>query len=71
MSYASSKNKTNDIESVLSQEDTRVPFQNKKATINVSKLVKQACSIYMTKGRVNSTASKLIATKSKCIRVGR
>lgn len=47
------------------------PKKDSKPTIHVSKLVKETCSVYMSKGRINNTASKLIATKNKCIRIGK
>jgi len=37
----------------------------------VSPLVREACSVYIEKGRFHSTASKLLATKPKCQRICR
>jgi hypothetical protein len=45
--------------------------QANKPTINVTKLVKEVCSVYIEKGRYHSTASKLATTKGKCIRMSR
>jgi hypothetical protein len=42
-----------------------------KPLIIVSGLVREACSVYMEKGRFHSTASKLSMTKTKCMRIGR
>lgn len=44
---------------------------NPKPTINVSKIVKETCSVYISKGRINNTASKLIATKKNCVRIAK
>lgn len=44
---------------------------DKRPAINVSKLVKDACSVYIEKGRFHSTASKLSKTKNKCTRIAR
>lgn len=63
------KNATQDI-GLLAHSRPK-PALGPKATINVSKLVRETCSIYMSKGRLNSTASKLISTKPKCMRMGR
>lgn len=45
--------------------------ENNKATIHVTRIVKDACSVYIDKGRYHSTASKLSNTKNKCVRMGR
>lgn len=42
-----------------------------KPVIYVSKYVRDACSVYISKGRINNTASKLIASKNKCMRIGK
>ena len=63
-------NKTQDIQYLLEQDPNKKK-KNEKATINASKLVKDICSIYMMKGRMGSTASKLLCTKPKCMRMGR
>lgn len=47
------------------------PQKNGKANINVSKLVKETCSIFIVKGRINNTGSKLLATKNKCTRMAK
>lgn len=44
---------------------------DEKPVILVSKIVKEACSVYISKGRINNTASKLVATKNKCTRIGK
>jgi hypothetical protein len=44
---------------------------DKRAVINVSKIVKDACSVYIEKGRYHSTASKLSKTRNKCTRIAR
>lgn len=54
-----------------SPKSTLKPVQSSKPTINVSKIVKDTCSVYITKGRINNTASKLLATKKNCVRVAR
>lgn len=48
--------------------NTRSPS---RAIINVSKLVREACSVFIEKGRFHSTASKLWKTKGKCTRMAR
>jgi hypothetical protein len=45
--------------------------ENNKPTIYVTKIVKDACSVYIDKGRYHSTASKLSNTKNKCVRMAR
>jgi predicted transcriptional regulator len=40
-----------------------------KPAINVKRIVKDTCCVYMEKGRLSNTASKLIMTKPKCKRV--
>ena len=71
MSSANSfRTKTQDIQYLLEQ-DSNQKKKYGKATINASKLVKDVCSIYMMKGRMGSTASKLLCTKPKCLRMGR
>ncbi len=42
---------------------------SKKPLINVNRIVKETCCVYMEKGRLTNTASKLIMTKPKCKRV--
>jgi hypothetical protein len=44
---------------------------DKRPAINVSRLVKEACSVYIEKGRYHSTASKLFKTRNKCTRIAR
>ena len=44
---------------------------NNKPTILVTKLVKKTCCVMIQKGRINSTASKLLYTNPKCIRIAK
>lgn len=44
---------------------------DRRPAINVSKIVKDACSVYIEKGRFHSTASKLFKTRNKCTRIAR
>ena len=53
------------------QEEKKGPFLDHRPTINVSKLVKDACSVYIEKGRYHSTASKLSKTRNKCTRIAK
>lgn len=53
------------------QLTTQESANQSKPKVNVSKLVKEACSIYITKGRINNTGSKLIATRNKCRRMAK
>lgn len=53
------------------QEKKKDPSLDHRPTINVSKLVKDACSVYIEKGRYHSTASKLSKTRNKCTRIAK
>lgn len=66
------KNKTFTITLPINNKSPiHTPHKNGKANINVSKLVKDTCSIFIVKGRINNTASKLLATKNKCTRMAK
>lgn len=49
----------------------KCPSSHLKPIVNISKIVKDACSVYIEKGRFHSTASKLTKTKNKCTRIAR
>lgn len=53
------------------QVEKKDPPSDNRPTINVSKLVKDACSVYIEKGRYHATASKLSKTKNKCTRIAK
>ena len=42
-----------------------------KPVINVTPVIKSICSVYIEKGRLNATASHLIMTNKKCVRVAK
>lgn len=46
-------------------------LSSSKPKINVKELVREACSVYITKGRINNTASKLVASSPNCKRVAK
>lgn len=53
------------------QDKKKDPSSDQRPTINVSNLVRDACSVYIEKGRYHSTASKLSKTKNKCTRIAK
>lgn len=53
------------------KEEKKDSYLDHRPIINVSRIVKDACSVYIEKGRYHSTASKLSKTRNKCTRIAK
>jgi hypothetical protein len=55
----------------LAEKFNKCRGRSEKPIIRVSRIVKDTCSVYISKGRISNTASKLLALKNNCIRISK